>query len=113
MLETGAVGVIGVAVLMLVPLDHAPARGRYRRQRDDPRYGLLGFAIVVSGAGYTAALFFYDAFGFYQTFFVLCMLLAVARVADHSEPARRSAREPSGRRRDARAGTGGRMTPRA
>ena len=28
-------------------------------------------------AGYIAAIFFYDAFGFFQTFFILCMLLAV------------------------------------
>ncbi len=77
MLETGAVGVIGVAALTLIPLIMI-LRWTLTVARNDPRFGFLGFAIVVSGAGYTAALFFYDAFGFYQTFFVLCILYAIA-----------------------------------
>lgn len=76
MLETGAVGVIGVAALTLIPLITI-LRWTVTVAKNEPRYAFLAFAIVVAGAGYTAALFFYDAFGFYQTFFVLCMLYAI------------------------------------
>ena len=93
MLETGAVGVIGVAALTLVPLIMI-LRWTLTVAKRDPRYGFLGFAIVVSGAGYTAALFFYDAFGFYQTFFVLCILYAIgAWLITSSPPALRARAE--------------------
>ena len=47
------------------------------RTRAAARHAQLAFTIAVSVAGYAAALFFYDAFGFMQTFLLLCMLLAV------------------------------------
>ncbi|SFR88495.1 hypothetical protein SAMN04487846_0256 [Microbacterium sp. cf046] len=93
MLETGAVGVIGVAALTLIPLIMI-LRWTVTVAKHDPRFGFLGFAIVVSGAGYTAALFFYDAFGFYQTFFVLCILFAIgAWLITSSPPALRARAE--------------------
>jgi hypothetical protein len=77
LLEVGAVGVLGLAVFILVPLLMMGAWA-FTTARDEPRYAMLAFALFLSGAGYAAALFFYDAFGFMQTFFVYSMLLAVA-----------------------------------
>ena len=34
--------------------------------------------LAVALSGYVAAIFFYDAFGFFQTFFLWCMLAAAA-----------------------------------
>ena len=75
LMETGALGVLGLAVFLLVPpillLRFAFGTALERR------HATLAFTIVVSISGYIAAIFFYDAFGFFQTFFILCMLLAV------------------------------------
>jgi hypothetical protein len=75
LMETGALGVIGLAAFLLVPpimlLRFAFGRALERR------HAALAFTVAVSVAGYIAAIFFYDAFGFFQTFFILCMLLAV------------------------------------
>jgi hypothetical protein len=75
LMETGALGVIGLAAFLLVPpimlLRFAFGQALERR------HAALAFTVAVSIAGYIAAIFFYDAFGFFQTFFILCMLLAV------------------------------------
>jgi O-antigen ligase len=75
LMETGALGVIGLAAFLLVPpimlLRFAFAQAAERR------HATLAFTVAVAIAGYIAAIFFYDAFGFFQTFFILCMLLAV------------------------------------
>lgn len=74
LMETGALGVIGLAAFLLVPpimlLHFAFTRAAERRHAN------LAIAISVSIAGYIGAIFFYDAFGFFQTFFIHCMLLA-------------------------------------
>ncbi|ANJ26287.1 O-antigen ligase family protein [Agromyces aureus] len=74
LMETGALGVLGLAVFLLVPpimlLRFAFAQAAERR------HAVLALAIAVAISGYIAAIFFYDAFGFFQTFFILCMLLA-------------------------------------
>ncbi|GAA1467017.1 O-antigen ligase family protein [Microbacterium thalassium] len=75
LLEAGAVGVIGLAVLVLTP-PIMLLRYAFTTARHAPRYAMLAFTLSVSMAGYIAALFFYDAFGFYQTFFVLMFLFA-------------------------------------
>lgn len=75
LLEAGAVGVFGLAVFVLTP-PILLLRYAFTTARNAPRYAMLAFALSVSMAGYIAALFFYDAFGFYQTFFVLMMFLA-------------------------------------
>ncbi|GAA4163123.1 hypothetical protein GCM10022286_23120 [Gryllotalpicola daejeonensis] len=75
LLEAGAVGVLGLAIFMLAPPLRLIA---FALRRDvPPRYAQLAFACAVSCAGYIAALFFYDAFGFLQTFFILCWVWAV------------------------------------
>ncbi|WP_164863483.1 O-antigen ligase [Agromyces sp. LHK192] len=74
LLETGALGVIGLAVFVLTPPIMLLVFAF--RSKAAPRHTFLAFAIAISCAGYTAALFFYDAFGFMQTFLVLCLLLA-------------------------------------
>jgi O-antigen ligase len=74
LMETGALGVLGLAVFLLVPpillLRFAFTQAAERR------HAALALALAVAMAGYIAAIFFYDAFGFFQTFFILCMLLA-------------------------------------
>ena len=75
LLEAGAVGVLGLAVLVLVPAITLLVFAF--RTRAAPRHAQLAFTIAVSMTGYAAALFFYDAFGFMQTFLLFCMLLAV------------------------------------
>ncbi|GAA3633379.1 hypothetical protein GCM10022200_15610 [Microbacterium awajiense] len=76
LLEAGAVGVVGLAAFILAPaimmLVWAYTSARYQ-----PRYALLALTLVIVSGGYATALFFFDAFGFYQTFFVYLMLLAV------------------------------------
>jgi hypothetical protein len=74
-METGALGVLGLAAFLLVPpiLLLRFAFG----QAAERRHAALAFTVAVAIAGYIAAIFFYDAFGFFQTFFILCMLLAV------------------------------------
>ncbi|GAA5200923.1 hypothetical protein [Microbacterium jejuense] len=87
LMESGAVGVAGLAVFLLTPVVML-VRWAFITARDEPRYALLAFAVTAAIVGYTAALFFYDAFGFYQTFFVLCLLLAVgAWLLTESPPA--------------------------
>ncbi|MCJ1708736.1 O-antigen ligase [Microbacterium sp. VKM Ac-2923] len=85
LLEVGAVGVLGLAVFILVPILMLGAWA-FTTARDEPRYAMLAFALLLSGAGYTAALFFYDAFGFMQTLFVYSMLLAVGAWLITSSP---------------------------
>ncbi|KRE25932.1 O-antigen ligase [Agromyces sp. Soil535] len=74
LLETGALGVLGLAVFLLVPpimlLRFAFAQAAERR------HAALALTLAVAISGYIAAIFFYDAFGFFQTFFILCMMLA-------------------------------------
>ncbi|MDQ1084627.1 MULTISPECIES: O-antigen ligase [Microbacterium] len=90
LLEVGAVGIVGLAIFILAPLLMMLAWA-FTTARDEPRYAMLAFTLVLSGAGYTAALFFYDAFGFMQTFFVYSMLLAVgAWLLTSSPPALRA-----------------------
>ena len=75
LIDAGIIGVIGLAVFLLVPIvvlyRHSMLRKVPRRFRD------LAFAIATAAVGYTAAMFFYDAFGFMQTLFLLCILLAI------------------------------------
>ena len=86
LMETGALGVLGLAVFLLVPpimlLRFAFGRAAERR------HAALAFTIAVAIAGYIAAIFFYDAFGFFQTFFILCMLLAVGWLLLRVQPRR-------------------------
>lgn len=74
LLDTGIVGVMGLICLTVVPIV-ALVRLSFRagvaeRHRD------LAFAFAMALLAYVAALYFYDAFGFLQTFFVFCMVLA-------------------------------------
>jgi len=74
LMETGALGAIGLAVFLLAPpvmlLRFAFGQAAERR------HAALALTIAIAISGYIAAIFFYDAFGFFQTFFILCMLLA-------------------------------------
>lgn len=76
LLESGAVGVFGLAVFLLAPAIMMLVWSM-TTARNDPRYAFLAFALTISAAGYTAAMFFFDAFGFLQTFYVYFMLLAI------------------------------------
>ncbi|QEO10257.1 O-antigen ligase family protein [Protaetiibacter larvae] len=75
LMDAGVIGVIGLAIFLVVPTvvlyRHSMLRRVPRRFRD------LAFVIATATVGYAAAMFFYDAFGFMQTLFVLCVLWAV------------------------------------
>lgn len=75
LLETGVVGLAGLALLMLVPPVWM-VRAAFD-QRLEPRIAHMAFALAVAMTGYVAAMFFYDAFSFMQTFLILCVLWAV------------------------------------
>ncbi|WP_157981727.1 O-antigen ligase family protein [Protaetiibacter intestinalis] len=75
LMDSGVAGVIGLAIFVLVPFVLLVRHSLDRRVPE--RYRTLAFAIAVSTAGYAAAMFFYDAFGFMQTLLVLCVLWAV------------------------------------
>lgn len=93
LLEAGIVGVIGLAVLMLVP--PLTLLSRSLQSRVEPRYALLGFAVAVSMAGYVAAMFFYDAFSFIQTLMLLMVLFAIgAWLLDNHLPRRHALQRP-------------------
>jgi hypothetical protein len=74
LVESGAVGAVGLALLMIVPIWILVAYAF--RSGTEKRWSHLAFALALSVTGYTVALFFYDAFGFMQPFLVLAMLLA-------------------------------------
>ncbi|QHC64206.1 O-antigen ligase family protein [Rathayibacter festucae] len=75
LLDGGAVGVIGLAVLFLVPIVMLL---RYSfKSTTTPQYASLAFAVAVLLLGYTIAAYFYDAFGFFQSFMLFWILLAV------------------------------------
>jgi hypothetical protein len=92
LMETGALGVLGLAVLLLVPpivlLRFAFAQAAERR------HAALALTIAIAISGYIAAIFFYDAFGFFQTFFILCMLLAAGAWLLTEAPRRQPAERP-------------------
>ena len=93
MLEAGVVGLIGLACLIIVP-PVMLLRFAFTTARDDALYAMLAFAIAVSGSGFAAALFFYDAFGFYQTMFAYFMMLAIGAWLLTASPPARAARTP-------------------
>ncbi|MBF4461274.1 MULTISPECIES: O-antigen ligase family protein [unclassified Rathayibacter] len=75
LMDAGAVGVIGLTVLFLVPIVMLL---RYSFKRTStPQYASLAFALAVLLVGYTIAAYFYDAFGFYQAFMLFWIFLAV------------------------------------
>lgn len=75
LLEAGVLGLVGFLAFFVVP---AVLLLRYSFRTDlPPQHTYLAFAVAVSAAGYLAGAFFYDAFGFMQTLFVLGFELAV------------------------------------
>ena len=76
LMEAGALGVAGYAVFMLAPVVMLLVFAL--RFALEPRHALLALSLAVAIAGYSTALFFFDAFGFFQSFLVHMMLLAVA-----------------------------------
>ena len=75
LMEVGALGVIGVLVLLLIPTFRL--FGYAFEPTHTPQYTALALALAISIVGYGTAMFFYDAFGFFQTFMLLFMLLGV------------------------------------
>jgi O-antigen ligase len=75
LMEVGALGVLGVLALLLMPTTRL---FRYAfSPAHTPQYTALALALAISIMGYTTAMFFYDAFGFFQTFMLLFILLGV------------------------------------
>lgn len=84
LMETGAVGVVGLTVLFLVP---AVMLIRFAlTARVAPRHAELAFAVALATVGYIAAMFFYDAFAFMQTFMIEMVLLAAGAWAITEAP---------------------------
>jgi hypothetical protein len=76
LLETGAIGVIGLIVFLAWPII---AMIRFSFRTDvAPARAYLTFATATSALGYATAMLFYDAFAFMQTLLVLCMMYAIA-----------------------------------
>jgi len=75
LLDAGALGVIGLAVFLLIPIIRLIVFAFRTRLGD--KYASLALAVSISVIGYAVAMFFYDAFSFMQTFLILMMLLAV------------------------------------
>ncbi|MWV47733.1 hypothetical protein GRS96_00410 [Rathayibacter sp. VKM Ac-2803] len=75
LMDGGAVGVIGLAVLFLVPIVMLL---RYSfKSTTTPQYASLAFSIAVLLVGYTIAAYFYDAFGFFQAFMLFWVFLGI------------------------------------
>ncbi|WP_431801930.1 O-antigen ligase family protein [Microbacterium sp. bgisy203] len=75
LMEAGALGVAGFAVFMLAPV--VMLLFFALRRAAERRHAMLAVAVAVAIAGYSASLFFFDAFGFFQSFLMHMMLLAV------------------------------------
>ena len=81
LLESGAVGVLGIAIMMLVPFGRLAAFGargpRPGEPADAPERRDLAVAVAVAIIGYTVSLFFFDGFSFIQTLLTFFLLLAL------------------------------------
>jgi hypothetical protein len=80
LLESGAIGLLGMLVLLLVPAVRLALFSRWSAERiggiaPDERRDLAA-AVAVSIAGYAVALFFFDGFSFIQTLLAFFLLLA-------------------------------------
>ncbi|NQX29250.1 O-antigen ligase family protein [Microbacteriaceae bacterium VKM Ac-2854] len=75
LMDSGAVGIIGLSIFFLVPI---VLLLRYSFKRTSlPQYASLAFALAVVAIGYTVAAYFYDAFGFFQTYMLFYVFLAI------------------------------------
>ncbi|KQQ05717.1 MULTISPECIES: O-antigen ligase family protein [unclassified Rathayibacter] len=75
LMDAGAVGILGLAVLFLVPIVMLL---RYSFNRTSTsQYAGLAFAVAIVLVGYTVSAYFYDAFGFYQAFMLFWVFMAV------------------------------------
>lgn len=80
LLESGAIGVLGMIVLLLVPTVRLALFSRWPVERiggvaPDERRDLAA-AVAVAISGYVVALFFFDGFSFIQTLLTFFLLLA-------------------------------------
>jgi hypothetical protein len=80
LLESGALGVLGMLVLLLVPTVRLARFSKMPAERiggvaPDERQDLAA-AVAVSISGYVVALFFFDGFSFIQTLLTFFLLLA-------------------------------------
>jgi hypothetical protein len=80
LLESGAIGVLGMLVLLFVPAIRLARFSRWSAERvggvaPDERRDLAA-AVAVSIVGYAVALFFFDGFSFIQTLLAFFLLLA-------------------------------------
>jgi O-antigen ligase len=96
LLDAGAVGIIGLSIFFLVPI---VLLLRYSFKRSSlPQYASLAFGLAVAASGYTVAAYFYDAFGFFQTYMLYYIFLAVGAWVI-SEAPQQSSRQPLTERR--------------
>lgn len=92
LLESGILGLIGVAVLLLVPVVRLAVFSR--RPTEDPERSDLALAVAASIVGYVVSLFFFDGFSFVQTLLCFFVLLALGSYAMAGQrPSRLAERE--------------------
>jgi O-antigen ligase len=81
LLESGAIGVLGIAIMMLVPFGRLAAFGARSARPGEPGDAQerrdLAVAVAVSIIGYAVALFFFDGFSFIQTLLTFLLVLAL------------------------------------
>jgi O-antigen ligase len=97
LLESGIVGVLGMAILLLVPFARLAAFSRRTTEPDARRD--LALAVAVSIVGYAVALFFFDGFSFIQTLLAFFVLLALGSYAIAGDRHSRIAEREFARRR--------------
>lgn len=81
LLESGAIGVLGIAIMMLIPFGRLAVFGarspRPGEAEDVPQRRDLAVALAISIIGYAVALFFFDGFSFIQTLLTFLLLLGL------------------------------------
>ena len=106
LLETGAIGTFAWAWLFIRFVRRAGAEAK----RDDSDRGLLLVAVTASVAAFAVGMYFYDAFSFIQTTFMLFIVLAFGAAAlrmpaEEPEPRVRTARRSASALRPAASST--------
>jgi hypothetical protein len=75
LMDLGVVGLAGLVVFMLLP---AVRLARYAYVTStEPRFANLAVAIIAATLGYGVSMYFFDAFAFLQSFWVISLLWAV------------------------------------
>jgi polysaccharide biosynthesis protein PslJ len=93
LMDLGMVGTVALVVFMVVPVVKLV---RYAFTRAvEPRFADLALAIAVSTVGYMVSMYFFDAFSFIQSFYVLSLLWAAGAWLLSETPVRKRRPRPA------------------